>query len=767
MEDFEKEKIDRTYVKGELVRNIFHNADEKFSIALIFVLETNDELESDEIVVKGYFPPLEQNQDYIFYGDMEQHAKFGRQLNVFTYTKDIPETKDSLVRYLSSDLFYGVGKRTAENIVATLGEKAIDLILKDQSVLEHVPNFPKGKMEGFVQALRANQGFERIVMALAEYGIGLQMAQKLFEVYQGNVINQLEDNPYRFVFDIEGFGFRRADEIAKAIGIPPDHPDRIQAGCLHILTKQSQQGDVYVQFETMFGQIKQLLNESDQPLTNEVIQEKVTMLAEEKLLIIENDRVYIPSLYYAEVGLSQQLKRLIDLPVDYQYTEADILKTIGEIEEVEELSYGQEQYEAIEQALQSKVMILTGGPGTGKTTVIKGIINAFFQLNEIPVDEHKDEDRVILCAPTGRAAKRMSEATGQPAQTIHRLLGWTGQQDFEFDQHQQLKGRFIIIDEFSMVDVWLANQLFRAIPNDMQVLLVGDEDQLPSVGPGQVLSDLLSTEKIPFCRLQEIYRQKEGSRIIELAHEMKRGKIDQESLKKGDDFSFIPCSTSNVIPLIVDIVKKGVDKGYTVKDIQVLAPMYRTEVGINSLNDALQQLLNPKTEKKREIQTKDVAYRTGDKVIQLVNQPEKGVFNGDIGEICAIFKAKETTEKTEQIVIEFDGKEVTYARSDLNQIMHAYCISIHKSQGSEFPIVIMPVVSDYRRMLKKNLLYTAVTRSKRSLIICGDERAFIHGSEIEDINIRNTSLIERLQSVFLLDEPTEDTDESVSPYDFM
>jgi exodeoxyribonuclease V alpha subunit len=365
----------------------------------------------------------------------------------------------------------------------------------------------------------------------------------------------------------------------------------------------------------------------------------------------------------------------------------------------------------------------------------------------------------------------MSEATGLKAQTIHRLLGWSGNEEFEYNRERQLKGELIIIDEFSMVDIWLANQLFRAIPGSAQVILVGDEDQLPSVGPGQVLTDLLISNKLPFSKLSEIYRQKEGSRIIELAHEIKNNQCTIDSLKKGDDFSFIPSSEYHIVPLIQDVVKKAIDKGYSLKDIQVLAPMYRSNVRINRLNEALQEMINPPKEQRRSIKFNDIFFRTGDKVIQLVNQPEKGVYNGDIGEVVSILRAEETEEKLEQLVVNFDGKEVYYVRSDLLQLMHAYCISIHKSQGSEFGIVIMPVLPGYRRMLKKNLLYTAITRSKHSLIICGNEHAFIQGVQTEDQNVRNTTLTKRLEFMFGTEaiELTQDNEEEeeLSPYDFM
>jgi exodeoxyribonuclease V alpha subunit len=761
------------YIKAKLNRSIYHNPDEKFSIAKVYIIETNETIDEKEMVVKGHFLPLEEDQEYIFYGKIERHVKFGEQYNVFTYTKELPKTEDSLIKYLSSDIFYGIGKKTAKKMVETLGENAIDKILKDEEVLASIPGFPKNKIHEFTQMLRENQGFERVVLALAEYGIGLQLAQKIYEQFKEQTLKLLEENPFQFVFEVEGFGFRRADDIAKKLGIPSDHPSRIQAGCIHVLNRQSQFGHVFETFTIVIDEVRKLLNEYEQTITNEVAEQKIQELAEARLLIVEDDRVYLPTLYFAEEGLCSQLKRIADVPLTVEFSQAEILKILGKIEEEEAISYGSEQYDAIEMALNSKVMILTGGPGTGKTTVIKGIIRAYEQLNPQKTDPSTKEDEsssFILAAPTGRAAKRMAEATSMKAQTIHRLLGWSGNEEFEFNQNRQLKGKVVIIDEFSMVDIWLANQLFRAIPSDAQVILVGDEDQLPSVGPGQVLTDLLSSNCLPLSKLSEIYRQKEGSRIIEIAHEIKNNELKAEMLKKGEDFRFIPSANQQLVPLIQDVVKMAIDKGYTLKDLQVLAPMYRTEVGINVLNAALQEMINPFSRQKRQIKFNDIYFRTGDKVIQLVNQPEKGVYNGDIGEIVSILKAEETEESVEQIVVNFDGKEVYYVRSEYIQLMHAYCISIHKSQGSEFPIVVMPVLPAYRRMLKKNLLYTAITRSKQSLIICGNEQAFLQGIQTEDQNVRNTTLTKRLEFMFQSDSVTleqREEQDTISPYDFM
>ncbi|MFA1820506.1 ATP-dependent RecD-like DNA helicase [Virgibacillus oceani] len=757
------------YIKGELLFTIFRNESEKFVIAKVKVLETNEDYLEKDIILKGYFHQLQEQMAYYFYGVFEKHAKFGLQYRVHSYETYIPDTKTGLVSYLSSDLFYGIGKKTAKRIVEFLGEGAISKILNDPSVLARVKGLNKDTKDSFVKSLQENQGFEHIALYLAKHNIGLKMAQKIYQEYKEEAIAVLEEDPYQYVFDIEGFGFQTADEIARKNGLSPAHPNRIGAGCIYVLQKNIQHGHVFLPLEQCTLQVLQLL--SDGELTETVIHDRLIDLNKAKTVIISEGNVYLPSLYYAEDGFSSHLKRVMDKPVEHHTPVAELMKITGELEEAETISYGKEQFEAINQAIHSKLLILTGGPGTGKTTVIKGILQAYAAIHDLSLDdrdyENKKDFPFVLTAPTGRAAKRLAESTSQQAVTIHRLLGWDGQQGFSKDESEPLSGKVLIVDEFSMVDIWLANHLFKAIPNDMQVLLVGDEDQLPSVGPGQVLSDLLETEVIPVVRLTEVYRQKEGSKIISLAHEIKNN--EQIDLQNDKDFSFFSCRQEQLVDVIIRIYKKAMEKGLDVKDIQVLAPMYRSQAGITAINKELQQLLNPKTSAKREVKTYDQTFRVGDKVLQLVNQPEDGVYNGDIGEVAAIFEEDETEENTEQLVIRFENKEVAYERKEYTNLMHAYCISIHKSQGSEFPIVILPVTPAYRRMLRKNLLYTAITRSKQSLIICGDAHSLIKGLATMDTNKRFTTLKEQIlkrQEHISLPVP-ENEEKEISPYDFM
>ncbi|MFC4404026.1 ATP-dependent RecD-like DNA helicase [Gracilibacillus xinjiangensis] len=774
----------KNFIKGEMIHTIFENKNEHFSIAKIKVIETNQNLDEQEIVVKGYFRRLDPGETYEFYGRMVEHKRFGRQFQVDSYQRFLPESKEGVIAYLSSDLFPGIGKKTAERIVTTLGETALSQILNDKTVLAKVKGLPEEKQGKIYQILQENQGFEHIVIELSKYGFGLKMAQKMYSAYREETLDHLMNNPYLFVFKVEGFGFLRADQIARQNGITVDHPTRLQAACIFVLQNSIQDGHAYLPLDYLLSEMDVLLDGVTNNISPDKMTEQIVELNKEKEIIVNDRKAYLPSLYYSETGFCAQVKRIADKKLERTFTDAELLKIVGKIEEDEVISYGKEQYEAIETALSEKLMILTGGPGTGKTTVIKGIINAFAQIHDVSLDKDDyDDDQeypFVLTAPTGRAAKRMKESTGIESMTIHRLLGWDGNETFDKDEDNQLAGKMIVIDEFSMVDTWLAYQLFRAIPSHMQVLIVGDEDQLPSVGPGQVLSDLLTSGAIPSIQLKEVYRQKEGSKIIQLAHEIKNSQVKEDTLIKANDFNFFQCKEYQVVDIVKQIVKKAYEKGVDPKQVQVLAPMYRSKAGIHKLNEELQAILNPNSNGVREMRFGETIYRKGDKVIQLVNQAEDGVYNGDIGEVVAIFEKDENEDQEEQLVVTFDEREVAYNKPDLINLMHAYCTSIHKSQGSEFQIVIMPVIQGYNRMLRKNLIYTGITRAKQSLIICGDKEAFLRGVMTEDTNKRYTSLVSYLHELFGLDEKeasemtadekllaVEVGQEEFSPYDFM
>jgi exodeoxyribonuclease V alpha subunit len=748
MDLFEQEE---KFIKGKHLVTIFHNEQNLYSVIRVRIQETNENIEDKEAVITGYFPKIHEEETYIFFGGFQDHPKFGMQFQAKHFKKEIPHTKQGLVTYLSSDLFNGIGKKTAERIVEALGENAIGKILSDPSLLEKVPKLPADKAKSIYEALIEHQGLERVMIGLNELGFGPQISMRIYQVYKEQALETIQKNPFQLVEDIEGIGFGRADELGQQLGIVGNHPDRIKAACKYSLEQEClQNGHVYVAADDLLPEVKQLLEEYQAvEIPFQSIADEIIKLEKEDKIVVEEKRVYMPSLYYSEKGIVTNVQRVLSQD-EYQdqFPESEFLLALGSLEERIGVHYAPSQKEAIQKALMSPMMILTGGPGTGKTTVIKGIVELYAELHGCSLDpkSYKKEEvfPVLLAAPTGRAAKRMSESTGLPAMTIHRLLGMTGQDNQELDDDKKIEGKLLIVDEMSMVDTWLAHQLLKTLPDEIQVIFVGDEDQLPSVGPGQVLKDLLKSNVIPKVQLTDIYRQAEGSSIIGLAHNIKDGIVPEDIAKQQGDRSFIRCSSGQMADVVEKVVTSAKRKGYTAKDIQVLAPMYRGPAGIDKLNLMLQEIFNPNTGSRKELTFGDVNYRIGDKVLQLVNQPEQHVFNGDIGEIISIFYAKENTEKQDLIIVSFEGIEVTYTRQDFNQITHAFCCSIHKSQGSEFPIVILPVVKSYYRMLRRNLLYTAITRSKEFLILCGEESAFRMGVEREDDQKRKTTLYDKL-----------------------
>ncbi|MBB6445924.1 SF1B family DNA helicase RecD2 [Bacillus benzoevorans] len=740
------------FMKGQPLVTIFHNEQNLYTVLRIRLEETNEDYHDKEAVITGYFPKIHEHENYMFFGELKDHPKFGLQFHATHFRKDIPQTKQGVISYLSSELFKGIGKKTAEKIVETLGENAISKILNQPSLLDTVPRLAPDKAKELYDTLMEHQGLEQAMIILNQYGFGPQLSMKIYQAYKETTIDVIQTNPYKLVEDVEGIGFARADELGFQLGISGNHPDRIKAGCLYILERECMQtGHVYVQAENLLLSVQKLLEENQRDQIGFAdINKQLLALEEEGKMIVEESRFYLPFLYYSEKGLVTSIKKLLEqTEYEQQFPESEFLLALGNLEERISVQYAPTQKEAIQTALMSPLLILTGGPGTGKTTVIKGIVELYADLHGCSLDpkDYKKEEPFpfILCAPTGRAAKRMTESTGLPAVTVHRLLGWNGSGGFDHDEENPLEGKILIVDETSMVDIWLANRLFKALPEKIQVILVGDEDQLPSVGPGQVLKDLLRSEVIPVIRLTDIYRQAEGSSIIDLAHEIKKGRLPENVTAQQADRSFIKCNSAQVANVIEKVVLNAVKKGFPPRDIQVLAPMYKGPAGIDRLNTILQEVLNGNPDgSRKELSFGDTKYRVGDKVLQLVNQPENHVFNGDMGEVVAVFYAKENTEKQDMLVVSFDGIEVTYTRQDLNQITLAYSCSVHKSQGSEFPIVILPIVKSYYRMLRRNLIYTAITRSKRFLIICGEEEAFRQGIQRADEQTRLTTLSEKL-----------------------
>lgn len=733
---------DKLYFSGTIEAIFFSNPSNFYKVLLIEITDTNAEFNADEIVVNGIIGDVIEGDSYKFYGELTNHPKYGEQLKVTTYEKDVPTSGAGLIKYLSSEHFPGIGKKTAEKIVDTFPEDTIDHILDKPDQLSGI--LSTQKLASFVKRLSENHGMEKILSKLAVYELPSKINFQIYELYKETTLDVIKENPYQLVLDIKGIGFKKADKIAEDEGISATSDARLQAGLIHtVLTHAMELGDTYIEARELLEKTIDLLESSRNV---EIIPDQVaaninTLLAEEKLQA-QDTKIFDNGLYFAEEGIYQRLNKLTNsTPTKLEQDRFETI--IKEVETTLDIQYDSLQKEAIYKALTHKFFILTGGPGTGKTTVIKGIIQAYAILNKLDLNPDNYTDDVfpiVQLAPTGRAARRMNELTSLPSATIHRQLGLNSD-DLADDFGNDLSGSLLIVDEFSMVDTWLANKLFAAILPFMTVILVGDADQLPSVGPGQVFADLLRVSDIASVRLDKIFRQGEDSTITNLAHRIKDGYLPEDFTEKKADRSYIESRAANIPNYIEQIAKAWLKRGNDPFDFQVLIPMYKGIAGINQVNKSLQNLFNPLADR-LEFNFQDAVFRQADKVLHLVNEASLDVFNGDIGVITDLVPAKYTESKQDEIIMNFDGNEVSYPRAEWYKITLAYAMSIHKSQGSEFPSVIVPMVASYHRMLERNLLYTAVTRAKQSLILLGEATSFQTAVTRQGAN-RKTYLVER------------------------
>lgn len=727
------------YFTGTIDRIIYENASNFFKILLLSIEDTDSDIDDFEIIITGTMADVFEGEDYTFWGELTQHPKYGQQVKLTRYQKAKP-TSSGLIKYFSSDHFKGIGKKTAEKIVTLYGDNTIDKILEDPSQLETITGFSKANREAFLATLKLNYGTEQIISSLVELGISNRLAFLIYDCYKEEALETVKTNPYQLVEDIQGIGFKMADTLAYEIGINSDAPERFRAALLHsLLEKSISQGDTYIEARDLLEYAINLLEDSRpiecQPA--QVAEQLSQLIADSKIYHI-GTKLFDATLYASEAGIHKHISRLLETPLSQPHSEESIDEEIQSIEASFNMTYDRIQKEAIKLALSSKVFILTGGPGTGKTTVIRGILEAYSSLNKI--DLEKKNLPILLAAPTGRAARRMNELTGLPSSTIHRHLGLNGDNDYQA-MDDYLDCDLIIIDEFSMVDTWLANQLLSSLPSSTQVIIVGDSDQLPSVGPGQVLADLLKVPSIPKIALQKIFRQSEDSTIVDLANQMRLGHLPRDFKEKKADRSFFEAYAQHIPTMVTKIVTSAINSGIPKEEIQILAPMYKGQAGINHLNQLMQDLLNPLGDG-QEFLFNDIHLRRGDKILHLVNDAQLNVFNGDIGYISDLIPAKYTESKQDEIIMDFDGTEVTYPRNEWLKITLAYAMSIHKSQGSEFQVVILPITHQGGRLLQRNLIYTAVTRSKSKLILLGEYSAFHYAIQKEG-DKRQTYLVQR------------------------
>ena len=748
--DLFKTPTEPSFFIGQVQSEIFTSPDSFFKVLIVSVEEANFDWHEPEITVTGSFGDLSDDQTYRFEGKIVEHPRYGQQFQATSYHVNRPTSKDGLVDFLSGKQFTGIGKKTAEKIVDKLGTDAINKIIADPHVLDKL-KLRKAVKDSLVDNLRANQGMDEIIIGLNDLGFGANLSSAIFDKYGEETLHIINENPYQLAAEIDGISFNRADQVAQKLGIATDDSRRIDAAIIQTLDDLTMEtGDTFTTTKPLLQQTIQLLAQgSGGRVSTDLIANQIVELEKNQEISYADEKIYPTALYNAEWQIADHLHRL--LTVDQEKLPATTIeKTVTEVADQSGITYDQVQKEAIKTALNSKVMLLTGGPGTGKTTIIKGIVASYAKIHNLSLDVNEYKEKsfpVLLAAPTGRAAKRMSEATDLPASTIHRLLGLNGREMPTDMNARDLEGSLLIIDEMSMVDTLLFKTLIQAVPTSMHVVLVGDKDQLPSVGPGQVFHDLLDFAELPKVELTNIHRQAADSTIIPLAHAIKEGKLPSDLTNKMPDRSFISCHANQVPSVVQQIIDLSKKRDYSANDIQILAPMYRGQAGIDRLNELAQQAYNPPANGKQEVDFRELTFRVGDKVLQLVNVPEKNIFNGDIGKITAIESGRTVGKKNESITVDFDGNEVSYSRMEWNQLRLAYCISIHKAQGSQFKMVLLPIVQQFSRMLQRNLLYTAITRAAEKLVLIGEPYAVVTSVKNEAVN-RKTSLVDRLDKVW-------------------
>ena len=701
-----------------LVRRItFHNPDNGYTIARIEP-ETNEKKAPEGITAVGFMTGIAEGQTVEVTGAWEDHPKYGRQLKVESFQAAFPTTEEGIRRFLSSGLVKGVGKKFAERIVAQFGRDTLKVLDKEPRRLLEVPGLGRKRAGMLARAWSGQRRIRDAMVFLQSHGVGSAAAVKIFRKYEQEAIAKVSENPYRLQRDIDGIGFVTADAVASQLGIARDAPQRIQAGIGYLLESAAGEGHVFLPQAEVVEKGSELLQ-----VGAELFPEALEALEEDRQIVRHQERCFLPYLYHAEVRVAAFLERL--LRNDGAGAE------FGEDPETE-LDLSPSQGRAVETALREKVMVLTGGPGTGKTTVTRVILRHF----------EKAGLRVALCSPTGRAAKRLAEATGREAKTIHRLLEFMPAEGrFRRGRNDPVEADAVIVDETSMIDVPLMHALLRALSPQVRLLLVGDADQLPSVGPGNVMGDIIASGRVPVALLTEIHRQERRSRIVVNAHRINAGDWPELGNSRDGDFFFLEeQEPPEAAALISDLVGRRLPAhgGYDpVGDIQVLTPMYRGETGAINLNRLLQQRLNPGGKVCRKGERE---LRVGDKVLQVRNNYERAVFNGDLGRILA-FDSEEGS-----IRVRFDsGVSCEYGANSLDEIVPAYAISVHRAQGSEFPVVVLPLTTQHYPMLQRNLLYTAITRARSLLVVVGGRRALGRAISNDEVARRYTALGERLR----------------------
>jgi exodeoxyribonuclease V alpha subunit len=725
----------RADLSGQIERITYANPDNGYTIAQLKVRGSRQTV----TIVGNLMEPL-PGEVMELQGRWKTHPRYGRQFEIENFKTTAPATVQGIKKYLGSGLIKGIGPKTAERIVDHFGKKTLDIIEEDIGRLEEIAGIGAKRVDMIRAAWAEQREIRSVMMFLQSHQVSAGFAVKIFKQYGDKSIEIVTANPYQLATDIRGIGFLSADRIAERLGFAKDSDVRIRAGILYVLFELADDGHVCCPWDVLIEKSREIL-EVDPVL----VAAQLPRVAAEDRIVIETiadapaaaadpRMVYLAHFYACETGIARIMRQLATTGKSIQ--EMDAEKAVAWVQTELAFTLAEKQVQAVVWAVRHKVMIITGGPGTGKTTIIRAILKIFSRLGV----------RIMLAAPTGRAAKQMSEATGHPASTIHRMLSYNFQKGgFQKNEKNPLACDLLVVDEASMIDTVLMYQLLRAVPSGATLILVGDVNQLPSVGAGQVLNDVIASGVAPVARLNEIFRQARQSRIIVNAHRINQGWLPEPAAEgAASDFYFIEQEApERVLEIILELAARRIPRKFgfhPATDIQVLSPMHRGIVGTANLNIELQKTLNPKGE---ELVLGNVIYRNSDKVMQIRNNYDKGVFNGDIGRISRI------NRENREVIVNFDGRFVTYDFNEMDEVVPAYAVSVHKSQGSEYPAVIVPVLMQHYMLLQRNLIYTAVTRGRRLVVLVGTKKALAIAVKNDKTRQRYTRLMHRLKQVQL------------------
>ncbi len=731
------------YIRGKFKQMIFES-DNGYKVGLFRVKEATGELEeyvNKTITFTGYFADLNGEDYYKLTGKYVFNERYGSQFQVSSYEREEPKGKDAIIDFLSSSLVKGCGEKTAIAIVETLGEDALTLIKENYENLMLVPGISEVKAKRIYNSIVKYQSTDQIIVELKRLGFTINESLSILNRWGESSLEIVKNDIYKLIDIID---FTKLDKVFLSMK-DAECEERVLACLIETFKRIGfKNGDTYLDKEEIFSTIR---NEFKIFLEEDELDTYLDKLKKSKDIVVKRKKYFLTEYYDYEESIADNLE-MISRHSKTRVTNFDDLIAAVQLEY--DVKYNTDQKKAIKNALTNRISIITGGPGTGKTTIINSIVKLYVRIHNLNYKEVIND--IALLAPTGRAAKKMSDSTGLPAMTIHRYLKWNKEKnEFQINEYNKNYHKLIIVDETSMIDTYLFSSLLNGIGHNITLVLVGDSNQLPSVGPGLILNDLIDSDCFTHTTLEQIYRQSDNSYIPILAKEIKEHDLSSEFTQQTDDYNFLKASGLAIKEMIRKICLMSKEKGLSEEEIQILAPMYRGENGIDNLNVLLQEIFNPKHPDKKEIKVGDIIYRVGDKVLQLVNDPDNNIFNGDIGYISSIGTVMGSKNK-EVFTIDFDGNEVQYTREDLINIKHAYAITIHKSQGSEFAHVIMPVTKAYYKMLYNKLIYTGVSRAKKSLIIIGEEEALVMAVNNDYSNNRKTNLKEKIMNKFIKDE---------------